>query len=102
MAANDQKRANELGILEPVKASLESLGQAPGRGRLVGRHILVVGGGQMVNDFDENPSIGNGRACCILCAREGATVIVADISREAAQGTVDIIVKEGVGKLRFL
>jgi NAD(P)-dependent dehydrogenase (short-subunit alcohol dehydrogenase family) len=102
MAANDQKVAEELGIVPPPPASLESLGQAPGRGRLVGKKILVVGGGQMVNDFDPNPSVGNGRASCVLCAREGATVIVADISREAAQGTVDIIEKEGIGKAQVL
>jgi len=95
MAADDQKVAQELGIVPPPPASLESLGQASGRGRLVEKKILVVGGGQMVNDFDDNPSVGNGRASCVLCAREGATVIVADISKEAAQGTVDIIEREG-------
>jgi hypothetical protein len=41
-------------------ASAESLGEAPGRGRLAGRRILVVGGGQRVFDAASDP-IGNGR-----------------------------------------
>jgi NAD(P)-dependent dehydrogenase (short-subunit alcohol dehydrogenase family) len=88
-----------LDIIPPPEISLEAQGKAPGRGRLIGKHILVVGGGQSVNSFDaENPPIGNGRASCVLMAREGATVVVADLSAEAAQGTVDMIEKEGVGK----
>jgi NAD(P)-dependent dehydrogenase (short-subunit alcohol dehydrogenase family) len=102
MAANDQNVAERLGIVPPPPASLESLGKATGKGRLVGRNILIVGGGQSVNDFDPDPPVGNGRASCVLCAREGATVIVADISAEAAQGTVDIIEKEGIGKSNVL
>jgi NAD(P)-dependent dehydrogenase (short-subunit alcohol dehydrogenase family) len=98
MAENDQAEAKALGILPPPEASLESLGKAPGRGRMIGKRILVVGGGQRVNDFDDDPSIGNGRAASVLLAREGATVVVADISQEAAQGTLDIISKEGIGK----
>ena len=39
----------------------ESLGEAPGRGRLTGRRILVVGGGQMDIGEADTP-IGNGRA----------------------------------------
>lgn len=52
-----------------------STGDAPGRGRLVGRRILVVGGGQ--RDAETDP-IGNGRAMAMLFAREGATVAVSD------------------------
>src|SRR6185312_7596515 len=55
----------------------ESRGEAPGRGRLEGRRILVVGGGQEDYGLDD-PPIGNGRAMSILFAREGAAVAVAD------------------------
>ena len=47
--------------------SAESRGEAPGRGRLLGRKILVVGGGQRTFDAATDP-IGNGRAMSILSA----------------------------------
>ncbi|KAG9605844.1 hypothetical protein KCU77_g576, partial [Aureobasidium melanogenum] len=84
------------GIIPPPQPTLEALGQAPGRGRMIGKRVLVVGGGQSVNSFDPNPPVGNGRAICVLLAREGATVVVADRSAEAAQGTVDMIANEGL------
>jgi NAD(P)-dependent dehydrogenase (short-subunit alcohol dehydrogenase family) len=87
-----------LNIIPPPEISAESLGTAPGRGRLNGKHILVVGGGQSENDFDPNPPVGNGRAVCVLAAREGAAVVVADRSSAAAKGTVDLIEKEGIGR----
>jgi len=74
--------------------SAESLGEAPGRGRLTGRRILVVGGGQQVVDAQTDP-VGNGRAMSLLFAREGAHVAVADRSAEAGQATVDMIQAEG-------
>lgn len=74
--------------------SAESEGRAPGRGRLAGRRILVVGGGQQVVDADTDP-VGNGRAMSLLFAREGAAVAVADRSREAGWATVDLIKGEG-------
>jgi NAD(P)-dependent dehydrogenase (short-subunit alcohol dehydrogenase family) len=74
--------------------SAESLGEAPGRGRLDSRRILVVGGGQRTFDAATDP-IGNGRAVSILCGREGASVAVADYSVESAQETVDRIAAEG-------
>ncbi|MDO8295647.1 MAG: SDR family oxidoreductase [Caulobacter sp.] len=74
--------------------SAESRGEAPGRGRLAGRRILVVGGGQQVVDADSDP-VGNGRAMSVLFAREGAHVAVADRSAEAGQATVDLILGEG-------
>lgn len=74
--------------------SAESLGQAPGRGRLKGRRILVVGGGQQVVDAETDP-VGNGRAMSLLFAREGAGVAVADRDRGAAVATVDLITAEG-------
>ena len=71
-------------------ATAESLGQAPGRGRLEGRRILVVGGGQRTFDAATDP-VGNGRAMCVLFAREGAQVAVADINLESARETLDLI-----------
>lgn len=71
----------------------ESLGLAPPRGRLKGRRILVVGGGQM-NIGEADTPIGNGRAMSVLFAREGAAVAVADRSEESAAATVSLIEKE--------
>jgi NAD(P)-dependent dehydrogenase (short-subunit alcohol dehydrogenase family) len=72
----------------------ESRGEAPGRGRLKGRRVLVVGGGQMEIGEPDTP-IGNGRAISILCAREGASVAVADRIGESAAATVTAISQEG-------
>lgn len=71
----------------------ESQGDAPGRGRLKGRAILVVGGGQMDIGEADTP-IGNGRAISLLCAREGAKVAVADRDRKSAEATVAMITGE--------
>src|SRR5262245_58658501 len=71
-------------IRQPSDASL---GRAPGRDRLRGRKILVVGGGQRVFDSATDP-IGNGRATSLLCAREGATVAIADYDLPSAEETV--------------
>ena len=65
----------------------ESAGEAPGRGRLEGRRILVVGGGQQDIGEPDTP-IGNGRATAVLFAREGARVAVADRDLKSAEGTV--------------
>lgn len=72
----------------------ESLGRAPGRGRLHGRRIIVVGAGQRAT-VDEDPPLGNGRAISVLFAREGAAVVCVDISREAAEATAAQIAAEG-------
>ena len=74
--------------------SAESLGEAPGRGRLAGRRVLVVGGGQRTFEAASDP-IGNGRAMCRLFAREGAHVAVADKQRASAEETVALIAREG-------
>src|SRR4029450_740869 len=71
--------------------SAESRGEAPGRGRLQGRKLLVVGGGQRIFDAATDP-IGNGRAMSILFAREGARVAVADRNATSAA--------EPVGRIR--
>lgn len=74
--------------------SAESRGEAPGRGRLKGRKILIVGGGQRVVDAATDP-IGNGRAMSVLFAREGASVAVADINKASAEETAATIAREG-------
>src|SRR5258705_8550222 len=74
--------------------SAESRGEAPGRGRLAGRRILVVGGGQRTFDAETDP-VGNGRAMSLVFAREGAHVAVADMNRASADDTVGRIAREG-------
>jgi len=74
--------------------SAESLGEAPGRGRLNRRRILVVGGGQQVVDATTDP-VGNGRAMSLLFAREGAAVAVADRDRAAATATAGLVTADG-------
>src|SRR6267378_7668933 len=74
--------------------SAESEGQAPGRGRLQGRRILVVGGGQRTFAASTDP-VGNGRAMSMLFAREGAHVAVADVNRASADDTVQRVTAEG-------
>jgi NAD(P)-dependent dehydrogenase (short-subunit alcohol dehydrogenase family) len=72
----------------------EAHGEAPGRGRLEGRRILVVGGGQEAHGL-EDPPIGNGRAMSILFGREGARVAVADINEAAAEATAEMVRADG-------
>ncbi|NIJ42381.1 NAD(P)-dependent dehydrogenase (short-subunit alcohol dehydrogenase family) [Parvibaculum indicum] len=83
--AEEKKGPEKQGYVRPLSA--ESEGDAPGRGRLEGRRILVVGGGQRVLDAATDP-VGNGRAMSLLFAREGAEVAVADMNAEAAAETV--------------
>ena len=72
----------------------ESSGTRPGRGRLQGRRVLVVGGGQRTFDAATDP-VGNGRAMSLLFAREGAQVAVADVNLASAEDTVSRIEAEG-------
>lgn len=69
-------------------------GRAPGRGRLTGRRILIVGGGQRTFDAATDP-VGNGRAMSLLCAREGAHVSVTDRDLDSARTTATLIAAEG-------
>ena len=65
-----------------------------GAGRLDGRRILVVGGGQQ--DYGiEDPPVGNGRAMSVLFAREGAAVAVADLDAASAEATAELVGAEG-------
>ena len=79
---------------------LESRGQAPGRGRMVGRRIVVVGAGQTEFDLDDQP-VGNGRAMSLLFAREGAKVVAVDRNPAAADTTAQLIHAAG-GEARAL
>src|SRR5215212_2946370 len=79
--------------------SAESAGEAPGRGRLHGRRVLVVGGGQRTFDAATDP-VGNGRAMSLLFAREGAQVAVADVNLASADVTVENDVKRMIEQAR--
>ena len=84
-------------IAEPSAAMQifdEALGRAPGRGRLAGRKILVVGAGQRAVDAATDP-VGNGRAISLLAAREGAGVACADLNADSAAQTAELIAGEG-------
>ena len=72
----------------------EARGEAPGRGRLEGRRILVVGAGQEDHGL-EDPPIGNGRAMSVLFAREGASVALADLNEGSAEATAELVRAEG-------
>ncbi|MBA5778208.1 SDR family oxidoreductase [Stappia sp. F7233] len=58
-------------------------------GRLAGKVALVVGAGSV------GPGWGNGKAAAVLFAREGASVVCADINEKAADETRSIIEGEG-------
>lgn len=72
----------------------EATGRTPGRSRLAGRRILVVGAGTQPCD-DADAPLGNGRAIAVLCAREGAAVACADRDEAAARDTAQRITSEG-------
>jgi NAD(P)-dependent dehydrogenase (short-subunit alcohol dehydrogenase family) len=72
----------------------EARGEVPGRGRLEGRRILVVGAGQEDHGL-EDPPIGNGRAMSVLFGREAASVAVADLNAETAEATAELVRAEG-------
>lgn len=71
-----------------------ALGRARPAGRLAGRRVLVVGGGQR-RTVDDAPPVGNGRAMTVLFAREGATVACADMDLSSAQESVDWVRRDG-------
>jgi NAD(P)-dependent dehydrogenase (short-subunit alcohol dehydrogenase family) len=73
----------------------ETQGVAPGRGRLVGRRIVVAGAGTRASD-DRDAPVGNGRAIAVLCAREGADVACVDVDPQAAERTSCLCEQEGV------
>lgn len=58
--------------------------------RLKGKVAIVFGAGQT-----PGPNVGNGRACAILYAREGARVACVDLDLAAAEETLSMIAGEG-------
>ena len=58
--------------------------------RLKGKAGIVVGGGQT-----PGATLGNGRACALLFAREGARVLVVDRDLASAEETADMIRADG-------
>jgi NAD(P)-dependent dehydrogenase (short-subunit alcohol dehydrogenase family) len=68
----------------------EAAGTAPGRGRLTGRRVLVVGAGTRPSP-EPDPPLGNGRAISVLAAREGAAVACADRDVDAAEATAALV-----------
>ncbi len=76
----------------PVPA--EAAGLAPGRARLAGRRVVVVGAGTRAS-ADAQAPVGNGRAISILATREGATVACVDIDADAADDTLSQIAAAG-------
>jgi len=77
-----------------VTLPAEATGSAPGRGRLTGRRVLVVGAGTRPSP-EPDPPIGNGRAISVLAAREGAAVACADRDAGAAEVTAALVRNEG-------
>lgn len=59
-------------------------------GRLEGKVAIVFGAGQA-----PGPNAGNGRACAIRYAQEGASVACVDLNPEGAEETCRIITAEG-------
>lgn len=57
--------------------------------RLQDRVVLIIGAGSIDEGW------GNGKACAVLAAREGAKVFAVDRNEEAAEQTADLIRKEG-------
>lgn len=79
---------------DEVRLPATAAGTAPGVSRLLGRRVVVVGGGsQGVADPDAPP--GNGQAISVLAAREGASVAVVDRVAEAAGETVRMVERAG-------
>jgi NAD(P)-dependent dehydrogenase (short-subunit alcohol dehydrogenase family) len=79
---------------DPAPTPDEARGEAAGRGRLRGRRLLVVGGGQQDHGLDD-PPIGNGRAMSVLFAREGASVAISDLDEGSAAATAELVRTEG-------
>jgi NAD(P)-dependent dehydrogenase (short-subunit alcohol dehydrogenase family) len=72
----------------------ESLGTAPGRARLTGRRIVIIGAGSQPSP-DPKVTVGNGRAIAILSVREGAAVACVDKDEAAAAETARLCAAEG-------
>lgn len=60
-------------------------------GRLAGKVAVVIGAGQTAGD-----TIGNGRACALVFAREGAHVVAVDRDEDSVKETCAMIAKAGL------
>jgi NAD(P)-dependent dehydrogenase (short-subunit alcohol dehydrogenase family) len=63
-------------------------------GILPDRRILIVGAGTRPSPDPEAP-VGNGRAIAVTAAREGASVVCADLDEDAARETAKLITAGG-------
>jgi NAD(P)-dependent dehydrogenase (short-subunit alcohol dehydrogenase family) len=69
-------------------ATAPRLGQMAPSGRLRGRKLLVIGGGQDARgQAPADTPVGNGRAIAVQAAREGAEVVVTDLDADRIVGT---------------
>lgn len=81
------------------RAHAATLGRDPGRGRLQGRRVLVVGTGQRTIP-EQDPPIGNGRATAVPFGRQGTGWEVAQaclylVSHEASDVNAHALVVDG-------
>ncbi|MGB7305620.1 MAG: SDR family NAD(P)-dependent oxidoreductase [Burkholderiaceae bacterium] len=58
--------------------------------RMTGKTVLIIGAGQSPGE-----GVGNGRACALVYAREGARVLAADRNLDSAQETAELIKAAG-------
>ena len=61
---------------------------------LKGKVAIVIGGGSVPGPPGQN-LMGNGKACALAYAREGASVFVVDLNQEAAEETHQLISDQG-------
>jgi len=64
--------------------------RAPRQGRVEGKVAIVTGAGST-----PGPGMATGRASALVLAREGASVVVADVQRDRAEETATMIADEG-------
>jgi NAD(P)-dependent dehydrogenase (short-subunit alcohol dehydrogenase family) len=81
-----QEKDLSIHIMDPMVILQEESSVA---GRMSGKAVLVVGGGGPAE------GLNNGKAAALLYAREGANVIVADLSLDAARRSCEAIIQEG-------
>lgn len=63
--------------------------------KLKDKVALITGAGTLKSDFTSADALGNGTACALTFAREGALVVCTDRSSQAASETAALIAREG-------